>query len=121
MPFGNRAGATIAKELKNLNKDDETNSNKTNETNETNKTFSNNTALQVLYKQRNNELNQLMETSAKQATDFTNNSYNGESSQIEEDNPYKLFADLGKIMENAVAISCDEQSIKKHSMTYKNL
>lgn len=54
-----------------------------------------------------------METSAKQATDFTNNSYNGESSQIEEDNPYKLFADLGKIMENAVAISCDEQSIKK--------
>ncbi|MFU0548543.1 succinate dehydrogenase [Gardnerella leopoldii] len=114
--FGNRAGATIAKELKNLNKDDETNSNEineTNETNETNKTISSNVALQVLYKQRNNELNQLMETSAKQVTDFTDNSYNDESSQIEEDNPYKLFADLGKIMENAVAISCDEQSIKK--------
>lgn len=102
--FGKRAGIAMAKAL--LNISDKKANNENNENNENNTA---NTVLQNLYQKRIDEINKLTKsniTNPECTTSITDSSRSSQNS-----NPYSLFAVLGKIMENAVAISCDENSI----------
>ena len=102
--FGKRAGIAIAKNLLNIS----ISAQSFDENDENN---SENTVLQNLYQKRIAEINKLTKSNIVNTDDVSNSEYAIENSK-KEDNPYTLFGILGQIMENAVAISCDENSIK---------
>lgn len=102
--FGKRAGIAIAKNLLNIS----VSAQSCDESDENN---SANTVLQNLYQKRIAEINKLTKSNIVNTDDASNSEETVENSK-KEDNPYTLFGILGQIMENAVAISCDENSIK---------
>ena len=102
--FGKRAGIAIAKNLLNIS----VSAQSCDENDENN---SENTVLQNLYQKRIAEINKLTKSNIINTDDASNSEETVENSK-KEDNPYTLFGTLGQIMENAVAISCDENSIK---------
>lgn len=102
--FGKRAGIAIAKNLLNIS----VSAQSCDENDENN---SANTVLQNLYQKRIAEINKLTKSNIINTDDASNSEETIENSK-KEDNPYTLFELLGQIMESAVAISCDENSIK---------
>ncbi len=102
--FGKRAGIAIGKNLLNISISAQS-------CNENDENDSANTVLQNLYQKRIAEINKLTKSNIINTDDASNSEETIENSQ-KEDNPYTLFELLGQIMESAVAISCDENSIK---------
>ena len=102
--FGKRAGIAIAKNLLNISISAQS-------CNENDENDSANTVLQNLYQKRIAEINKLTKSNIINTDDASNSEETVENSK-KEDNPYTLFELLGQIMESAVAISCDENSIK---------
>lgn len=102
--FGKRAGISMIKTLMDINNHNSGNTTNTN----------NNAVLEHLYQQRKSEIHQFIEPNmlaqVNNGTTDTSNSHTATPLK-DDDNPYALFTLLGQIMEDAVAISCNKQSI----------
>lgn len=99
--FGKRAGISMAKKLA-----------ESNDINQNTEKTDTSDLLNNLYNKRNNEIKELIKASTQEEVNNSENkSFN---------NPYELFALLGKIMEDAVAIYCDESSINQALQKIQN-